>query len=1042
MSITELAIKRPSLIVVLFASLGFFGWIAYNSLNYELMPKMEFPIMTISAIYPGASPSEVENSVVKKIEEAVSDVAGLKTVRGNSQENIGLIIMELNKDADFAESLQSAQRKVNQIIPLLPKNCKAPVVNKFGFNELPVFQMGVSSSLNPNDFFDLAKNKIKPALAGIKGVAQIDLIGGEERMVRVMVKKDELAKYHLSILQVVQAVGINNLDFPTGKLKNDQTEVSLRLAGKYQSIAELQNIVIFRAPYTNTEIRLNQVADVTYSTRDVDKVSRINGINAIGMVVRKQSDANAVNVSKAVREEIAKLEKEFVKDKLKFGIASDTSDFTLQAADAVTHDLMLAIFLVALVMLLFLHSLRSSLIVMLAIPASLVTTFIGMYILGFTLNLMTLLALSLVIGILVDDSIVVLENIYRHLEMGTERRAAALIGRNEIGFTALSITLVDVVVFLPLTMVSGIVSDLLRQFSLVVVMATLCSLFVSFTVTPLLASRFASVIHLSDKNLFGWLVLKFEAFLAWITSEYLVLLRWAIRSVWTRGTVLLLTVGALFASFGLVIYGYIGAEFVNPGDRGEFIIKLELPKSATLAQTNVIVQGVEKYLFANKNVENVFSTVGSTSDMLGSSQAANKADIQIKLVPANQRGLHTEIISKRTNDTLTQLFPSVKFSAKPVSIMGGADQEPIQVVINGTNLDTVLSVANVWRDSVAKVAGIVDPELSIKAGSPEVNIRINKDKMSELGLTMESVGATLQTAYTGNTDSKYRDGNNEYDINVQLDAFDRRNKGNVEDLSFVNNKGSVIMLRQFADVIQGTGPSRLERSNRQPSVTIKAGILGRPSGSIGADIEKFIKRQTISPSVQWAWEGDMKNQQESFGQMGIALIASILLVYLIMIALYDSYVYPFVVLFSIPVAVVGAFLALALTMQALSIFSMIGMIMLIGLVAKNAILLVDFANQQKAEGMEVAAALIESGKTRMRPILMTTLSMIIGMLPIALAKGAGAEWKNGLAWALVGGLTSSMFLTLLVVPVMYRVVDAWKERFGRWFGDKEVVVEV
>ncbi len=1028
MTLTELAIKRPSLIIVLFAALSFFGYISYTSLSYELMPKFEFPIMTIVTVYPGASPNEVENSVVKKIEEGVSDLEGIRNIRGASAENLGLVIIELSRDVNVDKALQDAQRKVNQVVPFLPKTCKAPTVNKFGFNELPVLQMGVSSTMNSRAFFDLVKNKIQPAISAMPGVAQVSLIGGEERMIKVNVNAQKLASKNLSLLQVAQAVGLSNLDFPTGKIKNDQAEVLIRLAGKYKSVQEIEEIIVARMPYTNTEIRLKEVAEVQDAIKDIDKLNRLNGVNSIGITVRKQSEANTVEVARVVREQVAKLENEYKAEKLKFGIASDTSEFTMEAANSVTHDLMLAIFLVAIVMLFFLHSVRSAVIVMLAIPASLVTTFIGMYLLGFTLNLMTLLALSLVIGILVDDSIVVLENIYRHLEMGTNRRDAALIGRNEIGFTALSITLVDVVVFLPLALVSGLVADLLRQFSLVVVISTLCSLFVSFTVTPLLASRFASVIHLNEKTIGGWILLRFEGLIEKFADEYVKILRWSLKNGWTRAVVAGVAILSVVGAGLLMKFGFIGAEFVNAGDRGEFVLKLELPKTATFAQTNRLTNDVEKYLFSLPEVKNVFATAGMSTDILGSTTTANKADIQVKLVSLEERHkLSTNVFAKHLKDDLLKKFPGVKVSCKPVSILGGADQDPIQLIVSGTNLDSVMHYAAIWRDSIAKVPGTVEPELSISGGSPEVNVVLNKDRMSELSLSLDNVGATMQAAYTGNTDSKYRDGNYEYDINVQMDAFDRRSRADIEDMTFLNNKGQVVKLREFAEVKQGVGPSRLERDKRTPSVTIRSAILGRPSGTIGADIQKFLDRTYKPANVHFAWEGDMKNQNESFGQMGLALLASLILVYLIMVALYDSFVYPFVVLFSIPLAVVGAFLALALTMNAMSIFTMIGMIMLIGLVAKNAILIVDFTNQLKAEGKHRYDALIEAGRTRLRPILMTTVAMIIGMLPIALAKGAGAEWKNGLAWALIGGLTSSMFLTLVVVPVVYYVIDIMKD---------------
>lgn len=1028
MSLTELAIKRPSLIIVLFAALSFFGYVSYNALSYELMPKFEFPVMTIVAVYPGASPSEVENSVVKKIEESISDMEGIRTIRGASAENLGLVILELSRDVSVDKALQDAQRKVNQIAPLLPKTCKTPTVNKFGFGELPVLQMGVSSTMNSRAFFDLVKNKIQPTIASIKGVAQVSLIGGEERVIRVNVNAEKLAAKNLSLLQVVQAVGVSNLDFPTGKIKSESAEVLIRLAGKYKTVSEIEDIIVARMPYTNTEIRLREVAEVQDAIKDIDKLNRLDGVNSIGLTIRKQSEANAVEVAKLVREEVAKIEAQYKPEKLKFGIASDTSEFTMEAANSVIHDLGLAILLVAIVMLFFLHSVRSAIIVMLAIPASLVTTFIGMYLLGFTLNLMTLLALSLVIGILVDDSIVVLENIYRHLEMGKDRRTASLVGRDEIGFTALAITLVDVVVFLPLALVSGLAADLLRQFSLVVVISTLCSLFVSFTVTPLLASRFASVIHLNKKTVGGWILLRFEDLIEGFANEYEKILRWSLKNGWTRTFVAGIAVASVVGAGLLLSNGFIGSEFVNAGDRGEFVLKLELPKTATFEQTNRITNNVEKYLFSLPEITTVFTTAGMTTDILGSTTSANKSDIQVKLVGLKERkNLSTNVFAKHLKDDLVSRYPGVKVTCKPVSILGGADQDPIQLIVSGTNLDSVTHYANLWRDSIAKIPGTVEPDISTSGGSPEVNVVLNKDKMSELSLTLDNVGATMQAAYSGNTDSKYRDGNYEYDINVQMDAFDRKSRTDIENMSFLNNKGQIIELHEFADVKQGMSPSRLERQNRTSSVTIRSAILGRPSGSIGADIQKFLDRSYKPVGVSYAWDGDMKNQAESFGQMGLALLASLILVYLIMVALYDSFVYPFVVLFSIPLAMVGAFLALALTMNSLSIFTMIGMIMLIGLVAKNAILIVDFANQLKAEGKHRYDALIEAGRTRLRPILMTTVAMIFGMIPIAIAKGAGAEWKNGLAWALIGGLTSSMFLTLVVVPVVYYVVDILKD---------------
>ncbi|MEY4133805.1 MAG: hypothetical protein RL386_155, partial [Bacteroidota bacterium] len=701
--------------------------------------------------------------------------------------------------------------------------------------------------------------------------------------------------------------------------------------------------------------------------------------------------------------------------------------FTLDAVDAVVHDIGLAVVLVALVMLVFLHSLRNSLIVMVAIPASLVATFIGMYIFGFTLNLMTLLAMSLVIGILVDDSIVVLENIYRHLEMGKNRRKAALDGRNEIGFTALSITLVDVVVFVPLALSGGIVGNIMSQFAWVVVFSTLMSLLVSFTVTPMLASRFSKLEHLSNRNFFGIFFIGFERMLDRLTERYGKIVEWSLNH---KFIVMLSTLALFFGSFALVGGGYIGTAFFNQSDQGEFIMKLELPKDATLKETNLAAQGAEQIIKQKPEVINVFSTIGRTTGLLSQS-TPYLAEINVKMVPKEERTDRADVYAQRIRDELERSLPGVKVSTSQVSFFGGADEAPIQIIASSTDLDKAMAYARVIEEEVKKTPGTVAVELSVEEGNPELKVNIDRDKMAELGLNLQIVGATMQTAYSGNTKAKFRDGAFEYDINILLDDFDRKSLNDVAQLTFMNTRGEEIRLEQFATITQTTGPSKLERKDRVSSVTVNSQVIGRPTGTIGEEIKARLAENPPPAGVTIAYDGELKFQAEGFGALGIAFGAAILFVYLIMVALYDNWVYPFVVLFSIPVAIVGALLAMALAMQTLDIFSIVGIIMLVGLVGKNAILLVDFANQLKEEGKSTYDALVESGKIRLRPILMTTIAMVFGMLPIALAKGAGAEWKNGLAWALVGGLTSSMILTLVVVPVAYYIVDAIGYRLAR-----------
>lgn len=1020
MSITEISIKRPSLIIVAFTVLTILGLISYSKLSYELIPKFSAPIVFITTVYPGASPSEVENNLTKPLEDAISGLEKLSGIRSTSFEGLSLITAEFKQDAKIDILLQEAQRKLNAAQATLPADAKAPVVSKFASDEFPIMSIAGNADLPPAALYDLMKQRIKPALSSVEGVGQVTLVGGQEREILVQVNRVKLEQYNLSLLQVVQTIQAANLDFPTGKIKSDKEQILVRLAGKFQTLDDIRNLSLFTLP-NGVSIKLADVAEVQDVQKEAEDLNRLNGNPAIGILIQKQNDANAVAVSAGVKQQMEKLEQIYSADKLSFKIGNDSTDFTNEAVDAVVHDLTLAIILVALVMLVFLHSLRNSLIIMVAIPASLVSVFIGMYLFDFTLNLMTLLAMSLVIGILVDDSIVVLENIYRHMEMGKHRRIAALEGRNEIGFTALSITLVDVVVFVPLALSGGIVGNIMSQFAWVVVFSTLMSLVVSFTITPMLASRFSKIENLSSKNVFGAFFLGFERMLHNLTEGYIRLLRWSLRH---KAIVLGVTTILFFGSFALVGGGYIGTAFFGNSDRGEFIIQLELPKDATLKETNLAAQRAEKLLAGKPEVTNIFTTVGRTTGLMGGQNTPYLAEIQVRMVGVDERrGVRSDIYASRVRNELELQMPGVKVSTNQVSFFGGADQAPIQIIISAAQLDDAMEYAQFLLEETKKVPGTLEAELTVKEGNPEIDVNINRERMAELGLDMQIVGATMQTAFAGNTNAKYRDGANEYDINVKLDAFDRTDINDIRNLSFVNMRGEMIRLGQFATVAQTTGLSQLERKDRISSVTINSKVLGRPSGTVGAEIKEVIAANPPKAGVTIAYDGDLKAQEEGFGSLGLAFISAILFVYLVMVALYDNWVYPFVVLFSIPVAIVGALLAMALTMQTLDIFSIVGIIVLIGLVGKNAILLVDFANQMKSEGYGSFDSLILAGRIRLRPILMTTIALVVGLSPIALAKGAGSEWKNGLAWGLIGGLTSSMLLTLVVVPVVYYIMD-------------------
>ncbi len=1022
MTITELSIKRPTLVVVVFSVLGVLGIFSYTQLKYELLPKITPPYVTITTIYPGASPAEVETSVTKVIEDAVSGIDKVANVYATSSEGVSLVSMEFTMSADVNVSLQDAQRKVSEVGSKLPSGAKSPTFSKFALDELPVLRIGATANIPSRRFFKMLDDLIRPRLAKLEGVGQITLVGGDEREIRVNIDAARLRSCGLSLLQVDQMIRASNLDFPTGKIEQGAEQYIVRLAGKYRSMDELRRLVIGQTRQGGS-IRVEDVAEVEDGRKDYTQLSRINGKSSVGIIVQKQGDANAVEVSKIVRAEMAGLEKEYSDVGLAFEVAQDGSTFTVDAANAVKHDLVLAIIFVAVVMLAFLHSIRNSVIVMIAIPSSLVSTFIMILAFGFSLNLMTLLGLSLVIGILVDDSIVVLENIHRHLEMGDPMKVAALKGRNEIGFAALSITMVDVVVFVPLALVSGLIGNIMREFALVVVSSTLMSLFVSFTITPLLASRFSKIERMTTGSLLGRFALWFERQFHRLTADYLKALEWALAH---RGRTFLMALGLFLASMALPAGGFIGSEFMPQSDRGEFTVTMELPSGSTLANTNYVTLDAEKIVFSNPEVDRVFTNVGvSTEGFVG--QSSNYlTELNVTLVPRETRKRSTDEVSDAIKKKIQQI-PGVKVRTSPIGIFGTANQSPIALLVSAPEYEQALKAAEKLSDVVRTIPGTSDVRLSSEVGKPEMQVEIDREKMASFGLTLNDVGEALRIAFNGDDESKYREGTDQYPIRVVLDRLDRSRTDEIGSITFGTRTGRLVELKQFAAVSLGTGPTKLQRQNRNYSVTVNSQAVARPSGSIVADIKSAVANNPLPAGVGISYLGDEKNRSESFDSLLLALAAAILFVYMIMVALYDSFIYPFVVLFSIPVAVIGAFLALALTMKALNIFSMLGIIMLVGLVGKNAILLVDRTNQMRREkGLSVHDALVEAAQTRLRPILMTTASMVVGMSPIAFSLSSGSEFKSGLAWALIGGLLSSLLLTLVLVPVVYSKVDQWR----------------
>ena len=1027
MKISEISIKRPSVIIVLFIILTLGGIFSYTQLGYELVPKFEVNVITIQTVYPGASPTEVETSVTKKIEDAVSSLESIKKIESKSLENVSLVMITLNAGADVNFLLTEAQRKINTVLNDLPDDVDAPTLSKFSFDDVAIMSLSVTSNLTERELYDLLDNKIQPVFARINGVAKVDLIGGEQREIQISVDPDKLQGYGLSINQVQQIVAASNLDFPTGNVATRENRTTIRLAGKLVELEELRNLPITTP--SGATIFLKDVADVQDGVKEIEKIARVNQENTILLQVFKQSDANAVAVSEAVQKTIGQIEKDYSIYGVKINIANDTSRFTLNAANNVIHDLMLAIVLVGFIMLFFLHSLLNAAITMVAIPLSLIATFIGLKLMGYTLNLMSLLGLSLVVGILVDDAIVVIENIHRHMEMGKNKVRAAYDGAKEIGFTVTAITMVIIVVFLPIALSTGLVANILAQFCVTVVISTSLSLLVSFTVVPWLYSRFGKLELISEKSLLGKIIHGFERGLKSFTHWVSGILKWSLRSRLNKILTLLVALILFFASVSLVGNGYIGSDFFPANDRGEFYVQFELPKDASIEKTNELTRRAENYIRQKPEVEDMITMVGQASDGLISTTGTRyKAEIHVKL-KKSYKG-NSKVYSAVLKRELENVLVDAKIKTVNVGLMG-AEQAPLQMTFIGPSVQDAEEMAVKAADLLRTIPGATGVKLTSESGNPEITVKVDRDKMTALGLNIATVGMAMQTAFSGNTDNKFTIGDNEYDINIRFAESARANIDNVKSLKFLNNQGIPIALEQFAEVGYGSGPTLLERRDKSPAVSVQGQVIGVPLGTVAAQWEEKIKQLDKKPGVVYIWGGTMENQQEGFGTLGVALIAAILLVYLVMVVLYDSFLTPFIIIFSVPLSFIGALLFLALANQSLNIFTILGIIMLIGLVTKNAILLVDFANHRKEQGDNTHDALVAANQARLRPILMTTIAMVIGMVPIAIAQGDGADVNRGLAIVIIGGLLSSLFLTLVVVPVVYSIFDSLKRRFGK-----------
>jgi hydrophobic/amphiphilic exporter-1 (mainly G- bacteria), HAE1 family len=1031
MWLTSTAIKRPLFMLMVIGALLVVGLVSWTKLGVDLLPALDFPIVVVTTQFPGASPDAVDTLITKPVEDAVATINDIDYIQSTSVEGVSSVVIFFTDKAARDSSID-VERRVSALRAALPNDAKDPTVGKYDPNAQPILLLTMSGNRDLGALQRLGEDKIQKRLEATSGVAQVSLVGGLVREIQVQVDQQKLQARGLSILQVNQALAGDNVNVPAGNIKQQGKDWTVRLDNQAQTPRELNNVLV--SSTASGPVYLKDVATVVDTYKTVSTIQRTNGQSAVGITVLKQSSANTVATADAVKATLKAIQPDLPQG-VNIDVAYDASIFTRSSLNDVTRELSTAVMLTGLVLLLFLHTFRSTLIVLLAIPTSLIATLGVMYFLGLSLNMMSLMGLTLTVGILVDDSIVVLENIFRHLQMGEAPREAAVTGRSEIGFAAIAITLVDIVVFTPIAFMSGIVGQYFRQFGLVIVSATVFSLFVSFTLTPLLASRWYRAGDHGDANVaapsrnplvrFGRV---WDNGYAQLARGYRRILRFAIGR-WTRWAVVGISLLSFVGGIMLVATGILSTEFFPNADNGALTVTLQMPPGTTLDVTNAAAQKLEEQLMTWPEVKEVFTSVGQSGGF-GPGQS-RFATIQVQLIDKAAR--------TRTPDDLTKVartyaaeIPGAKVTASPVSQFGGGSAKPISIRIQGEDQTTLSSLAAQIGDVVRQTPGTADIDEGGVTGNPELVVNVDRQQAADLGLTPSQVSSVLRTGLAGSTVSTFRpQGTTGWDISVILNPDERQRVEQVGQIPIVTPKGQTIQLGQIASVSTATGPTQINRRDRQRSVYVSADLNGRVAGDVAKDIQVGLDKIRVPSGYTVTQGGDAQSQNETFGQILAALGLSVLLMYMLMVALFESLVFPLMIMFSLPLAVVGAFGLLALTGNTLNMLSMIGMILLTGLVGKNAILLVDYTNTLRKRGFGRNDALLEAGPTRLRPILMTTSALVLAMLPIAMKLGEGSEWRAPMAVTVIGGLLTSTLLTLVLIPAVYTIMDDFTGALAR-----------
>jgi HAE1 family hydrophobic/amphiphilic exporter-1 len=1044
MWLTRLAVGRPLTVLMGLLGLVIMGGVAYTFLKIDRLPPISIPFVSVSMTYTGATAQDVEQLISIPIENAVSGMPGVASVTSSSSEGSSNVAVQLADGTDPTQAALEVERRVNAIRSRLPADAGDPRVNKADPNAQPIMEVALTGG-SPDQLFQVANDQFVPTLQSVPGVASVNISGGLQSEVQVKLDYTKLQAYGLTVAALTTALTNANVDAPVGSIQQSAQTLDVRSLGAFQTVDDLANMVVTQTP-SGGPVLLRDVADVSMGYKQQTQLQRLSGHDAVGLQIVKQSDANALQVGDDVRVALRKLHA-LLPDQSNIVITNDTSVFTRASLDAIQHDLLLSVLLVGGVMLLFLHAWRHTVIVLLAIPTSLISTFLVMYALGFSLNIMSLMALALMIGILVDDSIVVLENIHRHLQFGENPQQAALNGRGEIGMAAIAITMADVVVYTPLAFISGILGQLFRQYGLTVVAATLFSLLISFTLTPMLASRWLRHDTKTSNS-------PMARFGRWWDEHFEQLGRGVARivpaSVKLRWVILLLSAGVVAGAVAMVPLGLIGSEYAPQEDSDMFSVNISTPPGTSLPVTDDAAKQMESALLNMPEVQYVFTSV-SNGGGFGFGRGGGRASLDVQVVPKQQR-------SRSVFDMIDQVraigrrMPGVTVNADAPSPLGGgggfggSGTASVNVQIAGPDLSTLNQISDQVIATMGTVQGMVDVRNSSSAGNPELHIQLDRSRMAQLNVTSQAVATALRTAVSGTVVTEYRPaGETQLDITMIGNDADRLDLGSLAAIpvgtgsttgsgtgtttttasstTSTSTAPPIVTLGQIATIGYGTGPVQIQRVDRNRTMTITGTAAGRPIGDVAKDVTTSLNQIALPAGYSYQLRGGVQQLNNSFATLGQALVLSILLEYMLLVALYESWFYPIVLILGVPLGIVGALLGLYVTHNTLNIFSIIGLIMAVGLVAKTGILLVDFTNTLRKRGMGRTEALSEAARVRLRPILMTTATMTCGMLPLALKLEPGAESRAPMAVVVIGGLLSSTILAIFVTPALYTLLD-------------------